>query len=379
MSYSLKSFFSKDDHCTIHLLQNKEEKKRNISFFIYKKGSQSICQLFETTSLLKELLNLQHSQYSIDSFLRIIGAKYRIGDEEANLNDEDLNKCFKDHHYELLAIEEEKEQKFKPPIKDEPEGSGTYGSVYLLLTETGGHTNYVVKIYIDAEFIEQGKPLREVKLEQNDNEQTMSLFLGEEGIGPHVVKTWGCAIKVESWEISNKTKSVPFRFIVMERYDENLLKYINKLTDEYRAAIENVFKTTDIHNYDRFDKKRKEDLENEYGFPDEIVRAIKKKLLDLKETKIQHTDLHVANIMLKFKDKKFDKLVIIDFGYAKVEDKFSISTHDIETLINSLREQLSLTKGEMLIMTKGMIMKKLLEELNKLKNEISEKYSLLSE
>jgi len=367
MSYSLQSFFPNDENCVIHLLQNK---KQNISFFIYKKQSQYICHLFETTSLLKQLLHLQPSQYSIYLFLRIIETHYRIGITKDDINDEDLNECFKNHHYELIATPKE-ERKFKPPISDEPKGSGSYGSVYLLLTETGGDTNYVIKIYFDVDFIEYGKKVEHVNLEKNDEEQKISLLASKKGIGPHVDKTWGCIIKVELLDEKIKER-MPFRFIVMEKYDENLMNYIFKLSEEYWAAIKKIFETTDRKSYDKFTSSEKGDLEKKHGFPNEIIDVIKEKLWNMKIYRIQHNDLHLGNIMLKFKDgkemKEFDKLAIVDFGSAEIlsTEKQINATKDIDTLIKKLKN-IGYWIGELVI-------KKLLEALILLRDEIWEKY-----
>src|SRR3990172_10301610 len=79
MSYSLKSFFPKDDDCTIHLLH---DKKRSLCFVLHKNQSslKYVCQIFDTNQFLKGLLYRKYVTYGDYLSSKNIGVIYRISD-----------------------------------------------------------------------------------------------------------------------------------------------------------------------------------------------------------------------------------------------------------------------------------------------------------
>src|SRR3990172_12796868 len=80
MSYSLKSFFPKDDDCTIHLLH---DKKRSLCFVLHKNQSslKYVCQIFYILPLYFSKINNRHKLHIYDIIILSKIDSYRISDK----------------------------------------------------------------------------------------------------------------------------------------------------------------------------------------------------------------------------------------------------------------------------------------------------------
>src|SRR3990172_9265625 len=101
MSYSLKSFFPKDDDCTIHLLH---DKKRSLCFVLHKNQSslKYVCQIFDTNQFLKGLLYRKYVTYGDYLSSKNIGVIYRIGNKEEDLEKTVPNNCSEELRYHWI-------------------------------------------------------------------------------------------------------------------------------------------------------------------------------------------------------------------------------------------------------------------------------------
>src|SRR3972149_791232 len=335
MNYSLKSFFPKNDDCTIHLLQsrNDNEKGQNVCFLINKKQSQYMCEIFDTNVLLKGLLDKQYQGDSIDSFLGFIGKKYEIGTNTFDLNVSDLVLCFKDHGFTLIDT--------KTPILDKPEQSGFSGSIYFLIMRYEPTIlNLIVKIY-----------LVEGIINQKDKEQEITLYAAgakEIGLNTRRDYMWDCNLIVKG-----KKEKLPFRFIVMERFDITLKNYLYKTSAIVNEGIKNKMREERVEEFDNLRDPALTFLENEYALSDQFINALVDILLNMITHGILDNDLLLDNIGVIFDDgkemKKFKRFAIINFGSAEMilEGKlFADPTKDMWSLLNDLTKVRFLLKHD---------------------------------
>jgi len=343
MNYSLKSFFPKNGDCAIHLLQsrNDNEKGQNVCFLVYKKQSQYMCEIFDTNVLLKGLLDKQYQGDSIDSFLRLIGKEYEIGVNKHDLYVSDLVLCFQEHGFTLIDT--------KTPISDKPIQSGFSGSIYLMIAaiEDPDLPKFFVKIYLDEGIINKQRPPNYIN--EDDTEQKITKDAGPKKglgarIGPMTIKTWGCNLIVKGVK-GKKEKKLPFRFIVMQRFDINLEKYLDKLSAIAFLDIAEEVRNHGVKEYRELDEDTQLLLKNKHKLSYTIIRAIHDKLLDMIISGIQHNDFRMSNIVLNFKDKEtmkeLDELLIINFDIAEKipEGKlFADPTKDLNKFIQRVIE-----------------------------------------
>ena len=331
MSYSLKSFFPKDDDCTIHLLH---DKKRSLCFVLHKNQSslKYVCQIFDTNQFLKGLLYRKYVTYGDYLSSKNIGVIYRIGNKEEDLEETDLNQCFEERHYQLILKKTPMGEQLLPPIGEQPLGSGTYGSVYQFAKNIVSGTECVIKIYkqLDSD---------KTSLVNLDEEQKFSKKASEIMAGPHIFDMWVCLIKTKEFHPPLlQPPPLKLRFIVMEQYTITFYYYIAdyrlKNFDKYLISSK-IY--TGTHYLKLSDRSRKY-IEEKYEIPNPIMRQLVDQLARLSNLRIKHGDLSLSNIMLKFNEQKeFEKLAITDFGMA--------SQHEYVTIYDNVKSIMERFEG----------------------------------
>jgi len=350
MNYSLNSFFP-NNNSTIHILQNKNDEQTPLCLVVNKKWSQQF-QIFNLKEFLKELINNNHPKF-IGLSLQNIETIYQVGEKKYDLDENQLEKCCRDHGYEIKDL-----------LCGGLIGIGTYGNVYLIAKERTSNEDRIVKLYItkkkklekvDPKWI-YGKYI--IEGEFIDQEQKMSILAYHESIGPEIFKTWICSINqtIQKKGQATEVKIINLSFIVMEKYDITFHSYSGKIINAFYEAED---KTKKYFKIEKLTKDQMTYLSVLYNLSDEIIQGIYDLLNKMRKLKFQHNDAHSENIMLKGNEVRF-----IDFGksesWQQKPENFNYNKD-----VNSLYAYYSAFHGEIPKMIYG----KFVEGLLKLEGE----------
>jgi len=331
MNYSLKTFFPYGGNYVIHFIEDdpKNNKRQNLSLILYEEESKYRCRIVNTKNFLKFLLSNDSHLHSSMAF-ETIGTQYIVGMETFDFGD-DIIRCISEKGFNII---------FNPEFPK----SGSFGSIYLL-AEKEKEKELIIKLVLPSQ------------KDPRFNEGLISRFASYREIGPFIPENgmWSCCNLFDK----SKNKSEVIHFIVMEKYEINLydlfrthiLLYLSYLKTRLNIPL----LTLEIYN--TIQTEIIEYVNTFYEITNDIIINIIKKLEAMQSVNLEHGDLHLGNIMLKFKGKdikNFDKLAFIDFGFSKVEDYMSYNPFsDTNNLLFKINEMIeTLTKLDKIILSR---------------------------